>query len=305
MISFVIPVYRSADSLTELFEQIASVARDNSWEFEVIFVDDCSGDNSWNVIQNLASKNKNILGLQLSRNYGQHSSLLCGIREARGDIIVTLDDDLQHPPEELPKLVSKLGDEIDVVYGTPEKEQHGLVRDLASQITKLALEASIGATNARNVSALRAFKTRLRDAFSEYRSPTVNIDVLLTWGTTKFSAVTVSHRPRKYGSSGYATRKLVLHAFNMLTGFSTLPLKLASLIGFVFSVVGLLVLAYVLISWLVKGTAVPGFAFLASIIAVFSGAQLLALGIIGEYLARMYLRSMEQPCYTIKGKSKT
>lgn len=299
MISFVIPVFRSAESLTELFERIAAVARNRSWEFEVIFVEDCGGDDSWAVIQGLAGQNTNIRGFQMSRNYGQHNALLCGIREARGDIIVTLDNDLQHPPEELPKLVSKLGDEFDVVYGPPEQEQHGLLRDVASQITKLALEGAMGATNARQVSALRAFKTRLRDAFSEYRSPTVNIDVLLTWGTTKFSAVRVRHEPRKHGTSGYTPRKLIVHALNMMTGFSTLPLQLASLMGFVFSIFGISVLAYVLVGWLIKGSAVPGFAFLASIIAVFSGAQLLALGIIGEYLARMHSRAMEQPAFIV------
>lgn len=303
MISFVIPVFRSSESLTELFERISAVARDNSWEFEVIFVEDGGDDNSWTVIKGLAKKNINIRGFQMSRNYGQHNALLCGIREARGDIIVTLDDDLQHPPEEFPKLVSKLSGEVDVVYGPPEQEQHGLLRDLASQITKLALEGAIGATNARQVSALRAFKTRLRDTFSEYRNPTVNIDVLLTWGTTKFSAVRVRNEPRRHGRSGYTSRKLIVHALNMMTGFSTLPLQLASLTGFALSIFGFVVLAYVLVGWLLKGSAVPGFAFLASITAVFSGAQLLALGIIGEYLARMHSRSMERPAFIISQRT--
>jgi glycosyltransferase involved in cell wall biosynthesis len=303
MISFVIPVFRSAQSLTELLERITAVTRDNSWEFEVIFVEDCSGDNSWAVIQGLAAKNTNIRGFQMSRNYGQHNALLCGIREAKGDIIITLDDDLQHPPEVLPELVSKLSDEFDIVYGPPEQEQHGLLRDLASQVIKLVLNGAIGVTNARQVSALRAFKTCLRDAFSGYRSPTVNIDVLLTWGTTKVTAVRVRHEPRKHGSSGYTPRKLIAHTLNMMTGFSTLPLKLASLMGFVLSIFGFLVLVYVIVGWLLKGSAVPGFAFLASIIAIFSGAQLLALGIIGEYLARMYSRAMEQPSYIVKSTS--
>jgi len=304
MISFVIPVFRSADSLTELFDRITAVGRDNLWEFEVIFVEDCSGDNSWAVIQSLADKNTSIRGFRMSRNYGQHNALLCGIREARGDIIVTLDDDLQHPPEELPKVVSKLGDDFDVVYGPPEHEQHGLLRDLASQITKLALEGAMGATNARQVSALRAFKTRLRDAFSEYRSPTVSIDVLLTWGTTKFSAVRVRHEPRKHGTSGYTPRKLIVHALNMMTGFSTFPLQLASLMGFVFSIFGMSILTYVFLGWFFQGSVVPGFAFLASVVALFSGAQLLALGIIGEYLARIYSRTMERPAFMVSQQTK-
>lgn len=161
----------------------------------------------------------------------------------------------------------------------------------------------MGAANACQVSALRVFRTCLRDAFAEYRSPTVNIDVLLTWATTRFSAVKVRHGARKYGKSGYTPRKLVRHALNMMTGFSTRPLQLATLMGFGFALLGLAILAYVLIRWLLEGSAAPGFAFLASIIAIFSGAQRMALGIIGEYLARMHMRTIERPAYVIANKT--
>ncbi len=134
-----------------------------------------------------------------------------------------LDDDLQHPPEELPKLLTKLAEGYDVVYGPPEKEQHGFFRDTASQITKMALQDAMGAETARHVSAFRVFRTELRGAFAEYKSPSVNLDVLLTWATTRFTALPVRHESRKYGESGYTTRKLLLHAMNMMTGFSTMP----------------------------------------------------------------------------------
>lgn len=302
MISFVIPVYRSAESLPELRRRISEVFSNSNEDFEMIFVEDCGGDDSWSVIQQLATLDQRVRGFCMSRNYGQHNALLCGIREARGVTIVTLDDDLQHPPEEIPKLLAKLDEGFDVVYGPPELEQHGLMRNLASQITKLALESAMGAANARQVSALRVFRSRLRDAFSDYRSPTVNIDVLLTWATNNFSALRVQHDSRKYGESGYTTRKLFIHALNMMTGFSTRPLQLASLVGFIFAAFGVVILGYVLVSWLLQGSAVPGFAFLASVIAVFSGAQLMALGIIGEYLARMHMRTMERPAYLVREK---
>lgn len=299
MISFVIPVYRSAASLPELHQRLVEQFASSPGGFEAIFVEDCGGDSSWEVIQHLATKDLRVRGFRMSRNYGQHNAILCGIRMAKGDVIVTLDDDLQHPPEEIPKLLTKLEEGYDVVYGPPERQQHGLLRDIASQITKLALEGAMGAVNARQVSALRTFRTRLRDAFADYRSPTVNIDVLLTWATTKFSAVRIRHERRKFGESGYSPLKLVRHALNMMTGFSTRPLQLASLMGFGFALFGLSILTYVLIRWLLQGSAVPGFAFLASIIAIFSGAQLMALGIIGEYLARMHFRTMERPPYVV------
>ena len=259
------------------------------------------GDNSWKVIQGLFSKDDRIRGIRMSRNYGQHNALLCGIREARGDIIVTLDDDLQHPPEEIHKLLSKLLDErYDVVYGPPKNEQHGIWRDFASQITKMTLEGAMGAASARQVSALRVFRTNLREAFSNYSSPTVNIDVLLTWATTNFAAIRVKHDARKFGQSGYTVSKLILHALNMMTGFSTKPLQLASLMGFSFALFGFFILAYVFARWALQDDSVPGFAFLASIIAIFSGVQLLALGVIGEYIARMHFRTMERPTYLVR-----
>lgn len=300
MISFVIPVYRSAESLQELHQRLTQTFAKKPGGFEIIFVEDCGGDHSWQVIQQLAYRDSRVRGFCMSRNYGQHNALLCGIREAQGEIIVTLDDDLQHLPEEVPKLLGKLDEGYDVVYGPPEREQHGLMRNLASQITKLALEGAMGATNARQVSALRVFRTRLRDGFADYRSPTVNIDVMLTWVTTSFSAIRVRHESRKFGKTGYNTRNLIRHALNMMTGFSTRPLQLASMMGFAFALFGLGILAYVLIGWLVQGSAVPGFAFLASVIAIFSGAQLMAVGIIGEYLARIHLRAMERPSYVVR-----
>ena len=303
MISIVIPVYRSAESLSELHRRLADVFDARAQALEILFIEDCGGDHSWEVIKRLALVDQRVHGLQMSRNYGQHNALLCGIRAARGDVIVTMDDDLQHPPEELPKLLAKLDEGFDVVYGPPQQEQHGLLRDLASQITKLALAEAMGAANARQVSALRVFRTELREAFAGYRSPTVNIDVLLTWASTRFAAVRVGHEPRKFGESGYTTGKLIRHALNMMTGFSTRPLQMASLLGFGFAVFGLVILAYVLIRWLLQGSTVPGFAFLACIVAIFSGVQLLALGIIGEYLARMHFRTMDRPPYAVRDRT--
>lgn len=300
MISIIIPVYRSAESLTELHRRLVETLNGGSDAFEILFVEDCGGDGAWEVVKRLAEADDRVRGFKLSRNYGQHSAILCGIRAARGELIVTMDDDLQHPPEELPKLLAKLDEGFDVVYGPPEREQHGLLRDLASRITKFALEGAMGAATARQVSALRAFRTELREAFADYRSPTVNIDVLLTWATTQFAAVPVRHEPRKFGESGYNPRKLLRHALNMTTGFSTQPLQIASLMGFAFSLFGLAILGYVLVRWLLEGSAVPGFAFLASIIAIFSGAQLVALGIIGEYLARVHFRTMDRPPYAVR-----
>jgi undecaprenyl-phosphate 4-deoxy-4-formamido-L-arabinose transferase len=298
-VSVVIPVFRSEQSLPLLVERLYTVLARRGAPFEIILVNDDSPDGSWEVIRRLARRWPGVSGVALSRNYGQHNALLCGIRRARHEVIVTLDDDLQHPPEQVPQLLERLTDEVDVVYGTPQRERHGLWRDGASVLLKWALRHVVGADTARQVSAFRAFRTRLRDGFAGYSSSYVSIDVLLTWATTRFAAVAVPHEPRRLGRSGYTFRKLVSHALNLLTGFSVAPLRLAGLIGAVTTGLGLAALTFALVRALLAGTAVPGFLFLASLITVFSGTQLFALGVLGEYLGRMYLRTMERPVYLV------
>jgi glycosyltransferase involved in cell wall biosynthesis len=294
-VSVIIPVYNSEPNLRPLLLRLEPVLKSCTDSFEILMVNDGSRDRSWEVICKLAQEFPWVHGINLMRNYGQHNALLCGIREAKYDVIVTMDDDLQNPPEEIPKLLQKLAEGYDVVYGTPQKGQHGLWRDIASQMTKMALQSAIGAKIARNASAFRAFRTYVRNAFEKYDGPFVSIDVLLTWGTERFGAVPVRNDPRRGGISHYTFRKLVVHALNMMTGFSTLPLQVASLIGFAFTLFGLGVFIYVFGRYLILGYSVPGFPFLASIISVFSGVQLFALGMMGEYLARMYFRSMGRP----------
>ena len=299
-VSIVVPVYNSEQSLPELVNRIDAVLSKVDGERELLFVNDGSRDRSWQQVQQLANAHSWVIGIDLMRNYGQHNALLCGIRAARNEIIVTLDDDLQNPPEEIPKLIERLNEGYDVVYGVPRTQQHGLWRDLASYVTKLTLQGAMGAETATRVSAFRAFRRDLREAFSDFRGPYVSLDVLLTWATTNFGSVVVEHQPRQTGTSNYTLSKLMIHSLNMMTGFSTLPLQLASLIGFLSTIFGVVMLLFVLGRYLLEGGVVPGFAFLASAIAIFSGAQLFAIGIFGEYLARMHFRVMDRPAYAVR-----
>ena len=301
-LSVVTAVYNGEASLAELCRRLGEVLPRVATQHEIILVNDGSRDRSWEVISELSSRSPTVRGLSLMRNYGQHNALLCGIRAAKYELIVTMDDDLQHSPEEIPRLLARLDEGFDVVYGTPENEQNGLMRAIASRITRLALRSAVGSEVAKNVSAFRIFRTQLREAFASYQSPFVSIDVLLTWATTRFAATTVAFQPRRSGSSNYTFTKLVRHALDMMTGFSTAPLQLASLIGFSCTLFGIGVFFYVLGRYCLEGS-VPGFPFLASIIAIFSGAQLFALGVIGEYLARMHFRTMNRPVYIIRSVS--
>ena len=298
-ITVVVPVYNGAPTLAALAERVHPVLRGLTDQYELLLVDDGSRDGSWTIIEELSAKYGWVRGLRMMRNFGQHNATLCGIRAARHRVVVTMDDDLQHPPEHIPTLIAPLGRGFDVVYGSPEVERHGILRDIASQVTKLALQSILGAATARQVSGFRALRTDIRRAFADFRGAFVSIDVLLTWGTTRFTAVRVPHDLRRAGESNYTFMKLIAHALNMMTGFSTLPLQLASVLGFGATLFGLVVLAAVITRYLMQGVTVPGFTFLASVICIFSGAQLFALGMMGEYLARMHFRMMDRPSYAV------
>jgi len=298
--SVVIPVYNSEQGLPILIEALITLFSEMNSNYEIILVNDGSRDKSWEIISKLEAQHDHIIGINLMRNYGQHNALLCGIRAAQHAVTITMDDDLQHPPSEIQILLNKLSEGYDVVYGVPQARQHGLWRDMATQLTKLVLQNAMGVSAAANISAFRVFRTQVREAFAEYEGNYVSIDVLLTWGTTRFIAVPVLHQEREYGKSNYTFRKLIRHTLNLVTGFSILPLRFASLIGFGFTGFGFLVLLYVVGRYMIQGEIVPGFPFLASIIAIFSGVQLFALGVIGEYIAGIHARSMNRPAYTIR-----
>jgi undecaprenyl-phosphate 4-deoxy-4-formamido-L-arabinose transferase len=266
-------------------------------EFEVIFVNDGSSDSSLGVLKSLYDKYDCVSVINLTRNYGQHNAVLCGLRHARFAITITIDDDLQNPPEEIEKLIKTLEQGYDVVYGIPSRQQHGFFRRIASIVVKWALKTTMNIDFARYVQPFRAFKTELRKAFAAHTSPHVSIDVLLSWGTSRFGYCVVHHDVRATGRSAYGFIKLLNHAFNMIAGYSIAPLRVAIFFGFAFAAFGFLLLCVVLLSLFIQGDIPRGFPFLASVVLMFSGVQLLFLGIAGEYIGRMYCRIMDQPPY--------
>jgi glycosyltransferase involved in cell wall biosynthesis len=297
-ISVVVPVYKSQAILPELVERLDKVLSGLSENYEVILVNDDSPDQSWDVITALAKKYVCIRGVDLMRNYGQHNATLCGVRLARYEVVVTMDDDLQHPPEELHFLVEKLAEGFDLVYGVPKRLPHSWWRNLGSVLTKLIIASAIGNKKIRAVSAFRAFHTDLRQAFDGFDNPDVMIDVLLSWGTTHIASVPVDEQPRSVGKSNYTLGRLLRMSLLYLTNFSTKPLRFSNIIGFFFTLIGFIGFLYVITIYFLEGS-VPGFPFLASAIMVFSGVQLFALGIIGEYLARVFERTAGRRPYTI------
>lgn len=298
-LSVVIPCYRSAASLPALVDRLLPVLQQNAREFEVLLVVDGSPDETWHTAESLAHKHAGVTAFRLSRNYGQHNALLAGVRAARHPIVVTMDDDLQHRPEDLPVLLDALDPDVDLVYATPAAEKHAWWRNIASRTAKAAMSSVLKIPNADSISAFRAFRTRLRDGFVNMDGPHVSLDVALSWTASRVASVTVTLDQRRDGRSGYTFRKLVLHTANMLLGYSTAPLRAVSYLGLLIAVLGVAMFAYVMWAYTTGTTTVPGFTSTASMIAIFSGAQMLAVGILGEYLARVHLRSMGKPAYVV------
>ncbi len=297
-ISVIVPVYRGAALVEPLVERLAKSLPKFSKKYEVLLVNDGSPDQSWEAILKLTRRYKWVTGIRLMRNYGQHNATLCGVRAAQYEVIVTMDQDLQHPPEEIPVLLAELEKGFDVVYGSPKQLPQGFWRNVLTANIKRILARVMGIPSVKNISAFRAFRTDLRNAFTNFQSPTLIIDVLLSWGTSRFTSVPVEiEKPE--ARSNYKFSALVKAALLILIGYSTAPLRLASVIGFVMTLFGFGVFAYVIYIYFALGS-IPGFPFLASIIALFSGAQLFALGIFGEYLARMFDRSMDRPAYVVQ-----
>ena len=295
-VSVVVPTYKSPSTLAELVTRIAAV---NLGEYEIIVVDDGNDDLTWSEIARLSNSHDSLLGLRLGRNYGQHSAILAGVRKAKFSQIVTLDDDLQNPPEDILKLLAELRPGVDVVYGVSSEVRQNLFRRFTSKFTKAVFAKVLGFESAISISSFRAFRTQLREGFAGDLGPHVSLDALLTWSTSRFSTVEVSHHPRRVGKSNYSLVKLIRFMLDTATSYSTRPLRLATSIGFITTLFGLLILAWVFGNAIFVGDSVPGFPFLAASIAVFSGVQLVVLGILGEYLGKIHFRAMNKPTFSI------
>ena len=295
-VSIVVPTYKSPTTLTELVERTESLGLS---AFEIIIVDDGNNDATWEQIGLLSQTKKSVVGLRLGRNFGQHSALLAGVRKAKYSQIVTIDDDLQNPPEAIPNLLAKLVNGVDVVYGVSTQVRQNVWRRFTSRTTKAIFAKVLGFESAISISSFRVFRTQLREGFAGELGPHVSLDALLTWSTSRFSTLEVEHHARRVGKSNYSFTKLVRFMLDTATSYSTRPLRLATTLGFITTLFGLLLLVWVVGNAIFVGDSVPGFPFLAASIAVFSGVQLVVLGILGEYLGKIHFRAMNKPTFSV------
>jgi len=298
-VSVVVPVYNGADTIGELFGRIKKVFSDLSVPFQVVFVEDCGRDNSWEVIRSLKATNPaEITAIKLNRNFGQHNATMCGLEHADGNLMVTIDDDLQIFPEDIPLLVQRqLETGAELVYGSYGEKNHNSFRNLGSLWVNKTLNIAFGTKG--SITSFRLITRNLRDNIVRHRQSFVFLDGLLNWHTSHIEKVPVRHQARMAGSSGYTIWKLISLSSNMLFNFTTIPLKSLIYLGMLISLLSFLSGFYFILRKIILDVPV-GFTSIIVSIFFMGGLTLLVLGVIGEYIGRLYTLQNSKPQHSVK-----
>jgi glycosyltransferase involved in cell wall biosynthesis len=300
-ISVIVPHFNSVQ-IRELVEEVETSLK-NKFDFEIIIVDDSNSTSSWFNLKQIYDFHERVKCIELTKNYGQHNAILAGIEMAKHDLIVTIDDDLQIFPAEILVIYNHLLTyNLDLVYGAPRVSKHGNSRKFSSKILKFILRKVLRAQTVEGINSFRIFKKNLLVNFVNNSTGDISIDALLFWSTSNFDSVHVEHKTRKLGKSSYTFKKLFNLAIETLIGYSTLPLRISTVIGLSLSVVGLILLGVTLIQYFLNGIQIEGFTTIITLITIFSGAQFLTLGVIGEYIRKIHTNSMRKPTFVVRSR---
>ncbi|HBG92147.1 MAG TPA: glycosyltransferase [Nitrospiraceae bacterium] len=297
--SIIIPVYNEEENVSELHRRLGTVM-ERLGTYEIIFVDDGSSDKSWQIIKDLHEKDSRVKGLSFSRNFGHHIAITAGMDHAQGKAIILMDGDLQDPPEEIPKLLKKFNEGYELVYGIRKEKKDSILKRFASFVFWWFINSFSGINIPRNQTLLRIFDRKILDALNSMRERSRFIHGMIAWTGFKTAMQEVEHAPRERGKSKYNVIKLFRLAFNAITSFSTFPLRLATYIGLLSSGIGLFYSLYFIYKKLFLGIPVLGYASIIVAVLFVGGIQLLMLGIIGEYIGRVYQEVQARPIYIIK-----
>lgn len=282
----------------ELHKRLTASLEKLALNFEVIFVEDCGGDSSWDIICNLAKNDNRVKGVQLSRNFGQHAATICGFVQSTGDWVATLDDDLEQSPESLPELYKTALEGHDLVYGVYSERSHQNWRNVTSSMARWLFKKAIPSLNYEYTS-FRVVRGPLARELRKLDSPFPFVDGYLSWLTNSCCTVVVPHTFRASGKSNYTFGKLFIHAVNIFVTFSDLPLRMASWLGMLTFFLGMCWLSLLGVRYWLGGITVSGFTSIMVAILLFSGAQLIMLGIFGEYLGRMNFKLSNKPPFLV------
>jgi glycosyltransferase involved in cell wall biosynthesis len=302
--SLVVPVYNSTESLVELCDRVAKTFTETLREsFEIILIDDASPNpETWTTMEAIATENPHVRVFQLMRNAGQHNATMCGLKQARGSYIITMDDDLQHYPEEIPVLVEALRSrpDCDAIMGVPERRHHSAFRNLGSFLANKLVGLAMSKPKGVTFSSFRIITRELKDALVEYRGHMITLGSLMCLCTQRLGSVQVKQAPRKHGRSGYSLAKLFNLALSNVFNFSALPLQVLSVFGLVLAVLAALYALLIVYQRLTGQIGQAGFATLAVLISFFSGAILMSIGVLGQYLIRVLRATTVQRQFTIR-----
>jgi len=302
-LSVIIPCYQSESTLHEVVSGIRdALEKFNNLEYEILMVLDGPTDGTRGIATKLENEFSECRVIELSRNFGQHAAIFAGIVFSKHEIILTMDDDGQHLPSEVPKLIEGLTAEIDLVYGVPQKDEHNFFRNFASKIFKVSLFQVLGIKNARDVSAFRVFRKSLLRNVDLQKISSGTIDVALHWSTTRIKTVKTIMGKRLAGKSNYTLRTLVRFAIQMIIGYSVKPLKFALSLGILGFLVSAALAIYYFIDYFRGNIEVAGFSTITILITTLSSIQLITLGIIGEYIANIHQKSIGKPMFNVRDR---
>ncbi len=301
LISFVIPCYRSEGTIAGVVKEIVEAAEKLSGHtYEIILVNDCSPDGVFAVIKELCKQNGHIIGIDLARNTGQHAAVMAGLRQCKGEIAVCLDDDGQTPADEAGKLIAKIEEGHDVVFARYGHKQHAFYRNIGTKLNELMTRFMLGKPKELYTSSYCAMKRFVIDEIVRYENAYPYLVGLLLRSTQNIANVNVSHRKRESGNSGYTFAKLMGLWFNGFTAFSVKPLRVATLLGGVCAVLGFAYGIYTIIKKFINPLVPLGFSSLMAAVVFIGGMLMLMLGMIGEYIGRMYISMNNAPQYIIR-----
>ena len=301
LVSFVIPCYRSAQTIGAVVEEIDTTMKSlSAYQYEIVLVNDSSPDNTYDVIRKLCAQREDICGIDLARNFGQHAALMAGFGHAHGDVVVCLDDDGQTPADEVGKLLDKIEEGYDVVYAKYIQKQHSGFRNFGSKLNELMTRVMLGKPRELYLSSYFAAKKFVVEEMLQYTNPYPYVIGLVLRTTKNIANVEVTHREREVGTSGYTFGKLLGLWFNGFTAFSIKPLRIATAIGCLTACGGFLYGIYTIIKKFVNPNVPIGFSAMMAALVFLGGMVMLMLGLIGEYIGRIYISLNNSPQYVIR-----
>lgn len=299
-LSIVVPVYNEEPILRELYARLSQVCKKMGKSYELVFIDDGSSDGSLKTLKELQSGDPAMRVVQFARNFGQQAAVLAGFRISRGEIVVQIDSDLQHPPEEIPKLVEAMRDGLELVTTIPKKRNDNVLRVLGSNCLLWIGQAILGKHCKLNLSSFRAMRRSVIEKIDSCSDRSRYMAVLVSWMGLPGVEIEVEHHNRTQGQTKYGVLTLVKLAWDLICGFSSLPLQIVTYLGFLGALAGFLLMTLLIYQRIVMGILIEGFILMSAAFSFFAGVQLLGIGLLGEYLGRVYIQSQKRPDYIVQ-----